>query len=284
MALADSVPGVSGGTVAFILGFYEKFIESLRNVFTKDKQLRKDAMLYLGKLGIGWVIGFLSSVMVLSALFEKNIYFMSSLFLGLSLAAIPFIIRAEKDIIKGRYINLIYTVIGFMLVAGLSLMRQSGAGIPAIAFHSLDASQMIYLFISGLVAITAMVLPGISGSTLLLIFGVYIPMINGISSIMRGNFTPIVGVVCVGFGVLAGVIFSVRVIRAAFRKFRVQCIYLILGLVAGSLIAITMGPTTLEIPQAALSLETFKPIGFIIGIGLLLGVELMPKIKEKFVK
>ena len=80
MALADSVPGVSGGTVAFIMGFYENFIDALNNVFARDKNNMKKSAIYLGKMGIGWIIGILSSILLLSALFEKNIYFMSSLF------------------------------------------------------------------------------------------------------------------------------------------------------------------------------------------------------------
>ena len=68
MALADSVPGVSGGTVAFIMWFY---------VFARDKNNMKKSAIYLGKMGIGWIIGILSSILLLSALFEKNIYFMS---------------------------------------------------------------------------------------------------------------------------------------------------------------------------------------------------------------
>ena len=58
MALADSVPGVSGGTIAFLLGFYDKFINSLNNLMGKDKEKRKEAILFLLKLAIGWIIGF----------------------------------------------------------------------------------------------------------------------------------------------------------------------------------------------------------------------------------
>lgn len=54
MALADSVPGVSGGTIAFLLGFYDKFINSLNSLMEKDKKKRKEAILFLLKLVIGW--------------------------------------------------------------------------------------------------------------------------------------------------------------------------------------------------------------------------------------
>ena len=63
MALADSVPGVSGGTIAFLLGFYDEFINSLNDMIGKDNTKRKAALIFLIKLGIGWVIGFGASVM-----------------------------------------------------------------------------------------------------------------------------------------------------------------------------------------------------------------------------
>ena len=96
MALADSVPGVSEGTIAFILGFYDRFLDSLHALFGKDRAERKAALIYLAKLGAGWGIGMITCVLALSGMFEKNIYFMSSLFLVLTVASLPFIIIAER--------------------------------------------------------------------------------------------------------------------------------------------------------------------------------------------
>ena len=67
MALADSVPGVSGGTVAFLMGFYDDFIGSLNDLLVGDMAAKKKALRYLIKLGAGWVIGFIASVLVLTA-------------------------------------------------------------------------------------------------------------------------------------------------------------------------------------------------------------------------
>ena len=63
MALADSVPGVSGGTIAFILGLYDDFINSLNNIVSKDKEKRKAAFLFLLKLGSGWIVGMAGDAM-----------------------------------------------------------------------------------------------------------------------------------------------------------------------------------------------------------------------------
>ena len=80
MALADSVPGVSGGTIAFLLGFYDEFINSLNDMIGKDNTKRKAALIFLIKLGIGWVIGFGASVMVLQVFPECNDSFGNNLF------------------------------------------------------------------------------------------------------------------------------------------------------------------------------------------------------------
>ena len=84
MALADSVPGVSGGTIAFLLGFYDEFINSLNDLMGRDSKKRKKAFLFLVKLGIGWIIGFGMSVLILASLFEAHIYQISSVFFGLT--------------------------------------------------------------------------------------------------------------------------------------------------------------------------------------------------------
>ncbi len=108
MALADSVPGVSGGTVAFILGFYDKFINSLNNIISGSKEERIDAIKFLAKLLAGWAVGMILAVLFLSSAFESHIYAVSSLFLGFIVFSIPLIIKEEKDNLKGRYQNLIF--------------------------------------------------------------------------------------------------------------------------------------------------------------------------------
>ena len=81
MALADSVPGVSGGTIAFILGFYDDFINSLNTLVSKDPwEEKKKALIFLIKLGFGWVVGLGLSVVFLSSIFNDHIYAISSLF------------------------------------------------------------------------------------------------------------------------------------------------------------------------------------------------------------
>ena len=273
MALADSVPGVSGGTVAFILGFYERFLGALHHLFGADRAQRRDALLYLSKLGVGWCGGMVLSVMALSRLFDAQIYFLSSLFLGLTAASLPFIVRSERMNMRASLENVLCAVLGLALVCGLTLFRASSVSSGAIDYWALELPQILYLFTAGILAIAAMVLPGISGSTLLLIFGVYLPTIHAVHGFLKGDAAVVPGLVALGLGVLCGAAFSVHLIRAALRKYRPQMLYLIVGLMLGSLYAIIMGPATLAAPQPPLTLETFSPLGSALGILILLGLE-----------
>ena len=280
MALADSVPGVSGGTIAFILGVYERFLDALHNVFRRDRTLRRQALSYLLRLGVGWVLGMGSCVAVLTGLFEQNIYFMSSLFLGLTVCSVPFVAVAEWQALKDLR-GSICLVLGVAAVVGLTLLRTRTGGIGTIDYARLGPVQMVWLFVSGAVAITAMVLPGISGSSILLIAGVYLPTLQAVHSLMRLQLAVLPGLCALGFGVLAGVGCSIHAIRTALQRYRSPMVWLILGLMLGSLYAIANGPASLDVPLAPLGPDTFRPAAFALGAALLLSLEGLKKSTER---
>ena len=138
----------------------------------------------------------------------------------------------------------------------------------------------LFVFFAGVVAISAMVLPGISGSTLLLIFGLYLPIITAIKDILHLNFGSLGTVVCFGCGILVGVFSVVKLIRKALENFRAQTIYTIVGLMLGSIYAVVMGPTTLDKPQPAMGIHDFSIIFFLIGGAIILGLQKMKDIKK----
>lgn len=273
MALADSVPGVSGGTIALIMGFYEPFVSALHSLFGKDPARRRRALRYLCRLGVGWGMGLLLSILALSRLFAGNIYFFSSLFLGLTAGAIPLLVRREGWCLGGPWRHKLFAPVGCALVCGLFTARGAAEVSGYVHYTALEPGQYLYLFLSGALAIVSMVLPGISGSTLLLILGVYLPTVYAIGDFLQGNFLVFPGLCTLAAGAVLGAMGSVRFIRAALRKYRGQMVYLILGLMAGSLFAIVMGPTTLESPVEPLHWVTFEPVGFAIGLAILLGLE-----------
>ena len=280
MALADSVPGVSGGTIAFILGFYDKFINSLDDLVYGDKEKKKKAIFFLIKLGIGWIIGLAFATLVLTSLFEKQIYKVSSVFMGFIVFSIPLIIKEERECLKGRYINLIFTLIGILIVSLITYFNPVSGGGNIVDVSNLNIGLCLYIFVVAMVAISAMVLPGISGSTLLLIFGLYMPIISAIKEFLHLNFSVVPVLMIFGVGIIAGIVLVIRLIKIALKKFRSQTMYCILGLMIGSLYAIVMGPTTLAVPQSPMSFSTFSIIFFIIGGIIIIGLEKIKAILE----
>lgn len=280
MALADSVPGVSGGTIAFLMGFYDQFISSIDDLLTGSMEKKKVALKFLIKLGIGWVCGFLSAVLVLTSVFESHIYAISSLFIGFIIFAIPVVIGEEKKCLSENKKWIMFTVLGAALVAAITYFNPVSGG-EGMSFDNFSIGFGLYLFLAGAVAISAMVLPGISGSTLLLIMGIYLPIINGIKDVLHFDFSSFLPLFCFGCGVIVGVFSVVKLIRKALEKFRAQTIYLIIGMMIGSIYAVIMGPTTLDVPQPAMGLGEFKLIFFVIGGVVILGMQKLKAMKEK---
>lgn len=277
MALADSVPGVSGGTIAFIMGFYDKFIGSLHKLVFGGKEEKKASLSYLARLGLGWAAGMAMAVLALSSLFESQIYIVSSVFIGFIAGSIPLIIKEEKESLRQVGKGIIFCLIGIGLVAGITWLN-GGSGSSVMDLSSFSPWLAIKLFFIGMIAISAMFLPGISGSTLLLIFGAYIPVISAVRGILSLNFSYIPGLMFFGLGVLAGAVTVVKGIKVCLEKFRPQAIYMILGMMIGSFYAIIQGPASLEIPKAPMSLESFQPAACLIGAALVL---LLQFTKEK---
>lgn len=280
MALADSVPGVSGGTVAFIMGFYDQFIGSIHDLAFGKMKEKKSAVMYLAKLGAGWVIGMAMAVVVLSALFESHIYVVASLFFGFVLGAVPLVVEEEVESLRKMPQSFGFTLIGLAVVVGIT-MASGKSGVAAMNLAQFSLPVAIKLFFIGVVAISAMFLPGISGSTLLLIFGAYIPVIMAVKGVLSLNLSYIPCLMFFGCGVLIGAVTVVKAIRACLEKFRTQTVYLILGMMVGSLYAIGMGPTTLEIPQAPLNIGNFSLISAIIGVVLVFGMKMIKERSER---
>lgn len=277
MALADSVPGVSGGTVAFIMGFYDRFIGSIDGLVFGRKEEKRAAVSYLIKLGIGWGIGMILAVFILANLFESRIYMISSLFIGFIAGSIPLILKEEWENFRRIGKGLLFGALGIVLVVLITWLNgRTGAASMDLGQFSLGLG--IRLFLIGMVAISAMFLPGISGSTLLLIFGAYIPVISAVKGFLTFKLSYFPALVFFGCGILAGAVIVVKGIKVCLEKFRTQSLYAILGMMVGSLYAIVMGPTTLEAPRQPLTISSFQILPCVLGAALVLGMQL---IKER---
>ncbi len=281
MALADSAPGVSGGTIAFLLGFYDKFIGSLDALIAGNKQEKIDAIIFLLKLGVGWVIGFLSAVSVLANIFDTYIYQISSLFIGFILFAIPIVIKEEKESLIFNWKTILSFIGGVALVAFITYFNPVSGSESGVNLAQLDISLILYVFVAAMCAISAMVLPGISGSTLLLIFGLYVPIISAIKAVMGFDLSYIPILFVFGLGIITGVVTVVRLIKWALDKHRPIMIFLIIGMMIGSFYAIVMGPQTLATPKPPLSIDTFSIIWFVVGGAIIFGLQKMKTMTTK---
>lgn len=275
MALADSVPGVSGGTIAYLLGYYEDFIKSLNAFMTikgeKSERIAdiKKSLRFLIKLGIGWIVGFILAVKILTSVFESHIYQISSMFIGFIIFSIPLIAYEERESLK-KYFNAIFLLIGAALVVAITMINPSSGGVSG---DSIGLLQLLYIMLVGMIAISAMALPGISGSTMLMIFGVYMPVMNAIDDLLAFKFRGLPIVMAMGIGILLGIVIIIKLVKAALERFHSQTVYAIIGLMLGSLYSIVKGPESLDTPKEALSLKSFGIGYFIIGGAVIVGLQ-----------
>ncbi|TCT20359.1 putative membrane protein [Melghiribacillus thermohalophilus] len=231
MGASDLIPGVSGGTIAVVLGIYDRFIEAINGFFTKQwsKSLK-----FLIPLGTGIIASLLLLSSLIHWLFEHYPHQLQFFFLGLIAGILPFLFREAgvKEHFSGfHYILLLAAA---MLVASMVFFKEPG--VPDILDTS-STRTWILLFFSGWVASMAMMLPGISGSFILLLIGVYPTVMAALKD--RNLF--LIGIV--GAGVIVGIVISSKIIQYFLVYHRSSTYAVIIGLVVGSLAVVYPGMT-----------------------------------------
>ena len=225
MGLADLVPGVSGGTIAFIFGIYEELLYSIKLVTGQvpklilQKQFKKAITLvpfgFLLPVFFGIIIAIFGFVKVVSFLLESQPIYVWSFFFGLVLGSVYIISRRIKKWTINRIMLLIF---GFILTFIL-------IGLPSFG----GSSSPIAIFFTGAIAITAMILPGISGSLIMVLMGQYETIINAVSD--RDYLTIIV----FAAGAIIGLALFVRLLTWLLRHYQFAVIATLIGVMAGSL-------------------------------------------------
>jgi putative membrane protein len=226
MGICEIIPGVSGGTMAFILGFYEEFIGSLkvlgdREFIRATTHLRIKEMFsilnwrFLLVLAIGMFIAIFSLAGLLGHLLENYATYIWSFFFGLVLASV-FIVSRRIDKWRPSLIIafIIATIVSFLLV-GL---------VP-----SQTPDTWWFYILAGAVAICAMILPGVSGSFLLVIMGKYESVLNAVRTLDFGI------IILVGIGAVLGLVTFAQVVNWLFKNYHNATIAVLTGLILGSL-------------------------------------------------
>jgi len=226
MGIADAIPGISGGTIALLLGIYEELIGSISNFnINLFQNLKNKGIKYcwnkingnfLLSLISGVLLSLVSFVKIFSILIEKYPLFIWSFFLGLILATL-FVIN--RNIKKWDIANFILIFIFAFLTILLSIIN------PSIS----ENINLFYILICGIIASSAMILPGISGSLILVILGVYTLIINALNNLEYNIILVFL------IGCLIGIINFSKIIKWLFHNYRDYTFSIMLGLVIGSI-------------------------------------------------
>ncbi len=253
IGVANVIPGVSGGTMAVSFGVYDRLIASLTGLFKNFKK----SMGTIIPIGIGGVIGIVGFAFLIKELFKWFPVATCLTFIGLILGGLPILVgsfkrslEAEATGIKARHIVAFVALFAFGI--GMSLIGGEGA---AVDLTQLDAATIVLLFVVGMIASATMVIPGVSGSMILMILGYYHPVIGTITDFvtalknldMAGLMQGVTVLMPFGLGAVAGIFLIAKLIDVLFKKYAALTYSAILGLIVSSPFAIAIQIGIMEV-------------------------------------
>lgn len=214
-----SVPGISGGTMAILLGIYDKLIGSISNYF-KDI---KGNTLYLSKALLGSLVGIGSLAFVIQWLLNNYPMYVSFFFLGAVIGGVPALLKKTQEKTM-KISSLMYILIGLMIVISISF-------IPTGNFSIVSGSGLVHylmVLVTGIIIALALILPGISTSHMLLVMGMYETLLKAITTM------DIVYIGVLGISTVIGVFLITKPIEWTMNTYTKQTYFVIIGFVLGS--------------------------------------------------
>lgn len=274
MGIANVIPGVSGGTIAIILGIYEEFIGAISNLF---KDLKKN-ILFLLPIGIGMGLAIVTTSKVVGYSYDNFPLPTLLFFVGLVFGGIPMLLGNVKNDKESKKIsNYIIAALTFALVIFMASYKFIFSMNGEVNLASIDIGGYILLLIVGIIAAATMVIPGISGSLVLMILGYYYPIISTINGVLKGDALHNLTVLGVfGVGVVIGILSISKLLEFLFKKYKTKTYFGVLGFVFASILAIPLS-ACIELTDITVNIEQA-----IIGIVLLIaGTIISYKLGEK---
>lgn len=269
MGTANIIPGVSGGTMAVSMGIYDKLIHCLTHLFKEFKESIK----FIIPIAIGMVVALVGLSFVITPAFEHFPLQTNGLFIGLIVGGLPAVWKK----VKGNSIKISHIIpflLFFALVIGMAAMGETEG---KAADLSLSLWSVIKLFLVGVLASATMVIPGVSGSMMLLVIGYYNPIVATIKEFVEAlvafNISEILRccgiLIPMGIGIIVGIFAIAKIIEIIFEKFPLHAYWAIIGLIVASPFAILMVSELGVITAVSVltSIVTFV-IGFIIAMKL----------------
>lgn len=276
MGIANIIPGVSGGTLALTLGIYEGFITAISHFFSNLKENIK----FLLPIVIGIGIAILSMSNVISTCFDKYPIPTTLFFMGLVIGGIPMLItKVKKTKEVKKPISYVIALLTFMLVMVLAFSNEIFGGTLGNAdFSNLNIIGYLTLTVVGIIAAATMVIPGVSGSLVLMLLGYYLPIINVIKALT--HFENILSNLLIasffGVGVLIGIVLIAKLIEWLLAKYEILTYFGVIGFIIASVIAIPVsvyhevGTIVYTLPQVIIGI-------IFLGLGTLVGYKLGDK-------
>jgi len=275
MGIANVIPGVSGGTLAIILGIYEQFIGAISHFFSNFKENIK----FLIPIAIGMILAIVTMSNVIDYSFNHYPIPTTLFFMGLVLGGIPMLYgkvkNEEKE--KKQVSSYIIMLLTFALVIFMAVADKIFGTTNEVVLANLGLFGYIILFLVGVVAAATMVIPGISGSLVLMLLGYYYPILSLVKEIVHFDnlLSNIIIAGVFGVGVLVGIVLVSKLIEFLFKKYETKTYYGVLGFIFASIIAIPIS----SFSQVKV---TFDIIQVLIGIiSLVIGSIVAYKLGEK---
>ena len=226
--IANVIPGVSGGTMLVIFGVFDRLMDSISGIKAIFNNI-----LFLLSFGVGAGGGIIMSAFVISSLFESFGVQTNMFFIGLILGSVPLIVKIGTEEQKVRPTCIFPFVIALAAVVALSVLEQMDLfHIAPDVVGGFDIVASVKLIVCAAVAALTMIIPGVSGSFIMMLLGVYETIINAIKTFNLFVIIPF------AIGAVIGIIGGARLISTVIKKQKLMAYSAILGLVIGSVYAI----------------------------------------------
>ena len=256
LGIANIIPGVSGGTLAITLGIYEKLIDIISDFRKKIKDNIKFIMLLL----LGVAIGLLLFSNIISICLDKYPFITIMFFIGIIVGGTPILFKKVKKDINIPNISIFLITFSIIMI-----MTFIGNSENIINLDSLNILKIIGLLFAGFFAAASMLLPGISGSFVLMLIGYYKPIIDSIKDLTHFNniFHNIIILGIAGVGIICGLVLSAKLINWLLKKNEIPTYFGIIGFVIASIISIFISAISNTITTINI---TIGIVMFIVGI------------------
>lgn len=253
MGIANLIPGISGGTIAIVLGIYDKLIDSISHLFSKLKENVK----FLIPIFIGVALSILTMSKVISFALDNWLFPTILFFIGAIMGGIPMLHGKIKNT-KMDFKSYIVFVISFTIIILLTF----AGGDNEVSFESLNVIGYIKLFLVGVVAAATMIVPGVSGAAVLMTLGYYAPVLAVVKNLTDFSMLAHNLAICIpfGVGVVIGIFAVAKLIEFLFKKYEKQTYYGVLGFVTSSILAIIIQNFTSEM------IISFSLLEIIVGV------------------